>query len=130
MDDYFVADFKREAVIGQTIKRRLKCGTVPTLFSFAPQHKSRRTSKRWAEQQRIKEEKDEVISMFYTYYTPMYWHLIDFCLEVVTYKMLYILQASSVISLTDAITSSVNHVEVQHELWQLSKSQTKKSSQP
>ena len=60
-EDCFTSNLKRELVPGQSMKRRLNRDAIPSLFSFAPQPKSRRTIKRRAPKQ---EETHEVSNMF------------------------------------------------------------------
>lgn len=56
-----MSDLKQQLVPGQTVKKRLKRGAIPSLFSFGPQqNKSRRTSERRVEQRYIDEGRDEV----------------------------------------------------------------------
>ena len=56
-----MSDLKQQLMSGQTVKKRLKRGAIPSLFSFGPQqNKSRRTSDRRVEQRYIDEGRDEV----------------------------------------------------------------------
>ena len=65
-EDCFVSNLKRELVPGQSMKRRLNRDAIPSLFSFAPQPKSRRTLKR---REPKEEETQEVSNMFDSCYT-------------------------------------------------------------
>ena len=56
-----MSDLKHQLMPGQTVKKRLKRGAIPSLFSFGPQqNKSRRRSERCVEQRYIDEGRDEV----------------------------------------------------------------------